>query len=122
MPVKAPRYSHAVPGLWNVRCDRCGAKRKSDEVIYDAYYGLWVCPQHFDGQHPIDRHEAKPDDIKVPFAQPTPADRFDDTDVDGGDVGIPESTYTANGGGAGSVATGTFADQTGTGTISIHTE
>lgn len=120
MPHRAPKYSHAVIGDHNMRCDRCGAKAKFSELVFDAYYGLWVHPDEFDGMHPIDRHEAKPDDIAPPFIQPTPADRFDDTAVtkEGHtkstspvyDVGIPSATYEAQVA-AGSVATGNFDDQ-----------
>lgn len=97
----------AIPGDHNMRCDRCGVKAKRSELVYDAYYGLWVHPRHYDGQHPLDRLASKipEDEESVPLVEAEPADRFSDTDVNGGTVGSTPTTYE------GSVATGDFDDQ-----------
>lgn len=119
MPVKAPQYSYAVPGDWNVRPDRGPqSKAKASELIYDEYYGLWVRPKDYDGMHPLDRIEAKDDDQPAPFTNTEPADRFDDTAVlaEGDskttspkyDVGIPAATYNVP---VVAVETGNFDDQ-----------
>lgn len=119
MPVKAPRYSYAVPGDYNAYCDRCGEKSKASELIFDDFFGLWVHPRHYDGMHPQERVEAKPDDQSVPWSQPEPADTFDGTAVlkEGDskstgpqyDIGIPEGTYNVA---QVSLRTGAFDDQT----------
>ena len=63
-------------GLWNVICDRCGVKRKSDEVKKE-WTGLIVCRDKcFEERHPQDLIRAVPDETEVPFSRPEAPDVF----------------------------------------------
>lgn len=67
-------------GSWNTRCDRCGAKRKGDE-LRKTWDGLWVCPEHWEPRQPQDfvrPIEERPDppfvrnppDVWIPLCTP----------------------------------------------------
>lgn len=61
-------------GLWNVICDRCGFKRKSNQVMH-TWDGLIVCSPStgktcYETRHPQDFVRTKPDDQSVPFTRP----------------------------------------------------
>ena len=63
-------------GLWNVICDRCGVKRKNNQVKKE-WTGLIVCADKcWEPRHPQDFVRAKPDDQSVPFVRPEQPDVF----------------------------------------------
>ena len=64
------------PGKWNVICDRCGKKFKSDEVQRE-WTGLIVCKDRcFETRHPQDFVRSRPDNTQVAFTRPEPVDQF----------------------------------------------
>lgn len=120
---RAPRYSYVVLGDNNAICQRCQFQYKASELRKDGQnQGLWVCNKCWDARHPQDFVRAKPDDIVPAVTQPEPDDKFEgapvskqgDTPVNYEDV--DGSSYQ------GSVSTGTFADQVGTGTVTEHSD
>lgn len=67
-------------GKWNVICDQCGVKRKSDQVT-KRWDGLIVCktetrPGCFEHRHPQDFIRGVVEDTSVPFTRPEPANTF----------------------------------------------
>lgn len=60
-------------GVWNVICEVCGRKCKSDEVR-KRWDGLIVCNQDFDIRHPLDFIRPYPPERPVPFISDEPAD------------------------------------------------
>ena len=65
-------------GKWNVICDRCGVKRKNDQVRKE-WTGLIVCiDKCWEERHPQDFVRSKPDDTSVPFTRPEKTDIFVD--------------------------------------------
>jgi hypothetical protein len=61
-------------GLWNVICDRCGFKRKSNEVL-KTWDNLYVCAPStgktcYETRHPQDFVRSKPDQEAVAFTRP----------------------------------------------------
>ncbi len=86
------------PGVWNVICDRCGFKRKSDEVVKQEWNGLIVCAPStgklcYESRHPQDFVHAVQDDQSVPFTRPKPTDVFADTSSTiASTVGVQETT------------------------------
>lgn len=63
------------PGTWNVICDVCGEKCKSDEVR-KRWDGLIVCDLDFEFDHPQKYLRVKEDCSSVPFVRPEPDDVF----------------------------------------------
>jgi hypothetical protein len=53
-------------GSWNCCCDRCGRKRKGDE-LKKTWDGLWVCPEHWEPRHPQDFVQAVRENPTPPF-------------------------------------------------------
>jgi len=66
-------------GQWNVICDRCGFKRKSNDVR-EEWTGLMVCEECWEPRHPQDFIRSIPDDQTVPFTRP------DDSSIDDADT------------------------------------
>lgn len=63
-------------GTWNVICDRCGVKRKADQVRKE-WTGLIVCKDKcWEARHPQDFVRAVNDDQSVAFVRSEPADQF----------------------------------------------
>jgi hypothetical protein len=60
------------PGVWNVLCDVCGFKFKSDQ-IKQRWDGLLVCEHDWEPRHPQDLLRATEEHITVPFSRPDPA-------------------------------------------------
>lgn len=58
-----------ILGLWNVICDRCGFKCKSNEVR-KTWDNLIVCEPCFETRHPQDFVRSKPDQEAVAFTRP----------------------------------------------------
>lgn len=56
-------------GSWNVYCDYCGCKTKSDNIVLDSD-GYAVCREHADPEHPQDRIQLRPNQrVKLPFVR-----------------------------------------------------
>ena len=84
-------------GKWLVLCQRCGAKKVSDQVTKE-WTGLLVCTERcLDQRHPQDFVRSVPDDQSVPYSSPEPADVYVDVTYDT-EVGVQEHT----------IPTGTF--------------
>jgi hypothetical protein len=71
------------PGSWNIICDKCNQKKKSDDcrVQWD---GIIACSACYDSKHP----ELEPlpipiDDQLVPFSRPRPSTQNVDSSNDG---------------------------------------
>lgn len=64
-------------GCWNVICDVCGFKLKSD-VIKKRWDGLMVCPDDWEPDHPQKFLRVRSDPAPVPFVRKEPADVFID--------------------------------------------
>jgi len=62
-------------GAWNVICDRCGFKFKSDKCRIE-WDNLFVCKKCYEERHPQDFLKAVKDDMKVPIVRPRPTDVF----------------------------------------------
>ena len=61
-------------GKWLCICQRCGAKKVSDQVTKE-WTGLLVCTDRcLDQRHPQDFVRSLPDDQLVPYVSPEPAD------------------------------------------------
>lgn len=63
-----------IKGLWNVLCDDCGTKYKSNQVRKD-WQGLYLCDgadtnQCWNPRHPQDHVRGKRDNQRVPFVRP----------------------------------------------------
>ena len=61
-------------GDWNVRCDRCGRKRKGSELKLQ-WNGLWVCPEHWEMRQPQDFVKAIQERPTPPYVR-NPADVY----------------------------------------------
>lgn len=62
-------------GCWNVICDVCGFKKKSDQV-QKRWDGLMVCAQDMEMRHPSDLIQIPEDNPSVPWSRPEPTDTF----------------------------------------------
>lgn len=76
-------------GSWNIICQVCGKKFKSDE-IRKRWDGLLVCHSDYETRHILDFIKVRDDDPSVPYVAPEPADQF-----------IPLCQYPNTGGMAG---------------------
>lgn len=88
-----------ILGQWNVICDQCGVKRKSDQVT-KRWDGLIVCktevrPGCFEHRHPQDFIRTVPDNQSVPFTRPEGTDTFIEPDYVDSDIGVQENTKPA---------------------------
>lgn len=86
-------------GKWNVICDRCGSKQKSDEVT-KTWDGLIVCKPEkkagcFEPRHPQDFVRSVPDEQKVAFTRPESTDQFVSVTYISTSVGTQENTIPA---------------------------
>lgn len=63
------------PGQWNVNCDVCGFKFKSDE-IKKRWDGLMVCPADYEADHPQKYLRVHEDKISVPYVRKMSDDTF----------------------------------------------
>lgn len=66
---------HYKPGSWNVHCDVCGFKFKSDE-IKKRWDGLMVCSADFEHDHPQKFLRVREDKQTVPFVRKQSDDTF----------------------------------------------
>src|SRR5690606_20985097 len=62
-------------GSWNVICDRCGEKFKSNQVKKE-WTRLMVCSDCWETRHLQDFMRVPPDDMSVPFVRPRQPDHF----------------------------------------------
>lgn len=68
--MKDPR-TYYDKGSWNVRCQRCDAKRKSHEVV-KQWNNLMVCKNKCEEtRNPQDFLKSRPDPMGVPFSFPS---------------------------------------------------
>lgn len=63
------------PGTWNVICDVCGFKYKSDQVRL-RWDGRMVCDKDWETRHPQDLPRPARGQIPLPFVRPEPEDEF----------------------------------------------
>ena len=63
------------PGSWNVHCDVCGFKFKSDQVM-KRWDGLMVCENDFEHDHPQKFLRVREDRQSVPFVRKQADDTF----------------------------------------------
>lgn len=63
------------PGSWNVICQVCGSKFKSDEVR-KRWDGLIVCKDDFEQRHILDFIRVPEERNSVPYTAPEPSDQF----------------------------------------------
>lgn len=87
-------------GTWNVICDVCGFKMKSDEVR-KRWDGYMVCQADWEPRHPMDFLRAPPGPKPLPWARPEQADVFIgptyiSTSVGTQDSTVPSGTFTAD--------------------------
>lgn len=61
--------TYYAPGKWNVICDVCGVRFKSDEVR-KRWDGLIVCPKDWEPDHPQKYLRVRNDPVPVPFIRP----------------------------------------------------
>lgn len=69
------KKDRAVPGDWNVYCDRSGKKYKRSECK-KTWDGLIVHKDKWEPRHPQDFIPAVSDDVAVPDPRPVPPARF----------------------------------------------
>lgn len=62
-------------GSWNIICQVCGRKFKSDEVK-KRWDGLIVCNADFENRHILDFIKVREDDPAVPYVSPEATDQF----------------------------------------------
>ena len=67
--------NYFVSGQWNVICDRCGLKHKSNGVRLE-WTGLRVCKLCHENRHPQDLIRVPKEDIVPPWTRPEPTDVF----------------------------------------------
>ena len=61
-------------GSWNCICQRCGVKRKAEDISKE-WTGLLVCTTKcLDQRHPQDFVKSVKDDQTVPYTSPEPTD------------------------------------------------
>lgn len=63
------------PGTWNVICDLCGRKFKSDSVR-TRWDGKIVCASDYETRHPMDFMKNRSEQDSVPFTNTEPPDTF----------------------------------------------
>src|SRR3990167_228690 len=85
-------------GYYNVICDVCGRKLKSDEVR-KRWDGFYVCPEDFETRHPLDFLKVPSTEKAIPWSRPEPADIFIVPDyiattIGNQDTTVPSGTYT----------------------------
>lgn len=92
------QMDYFVGGLWNFRCDECGAKRKSD-VARHRWDGAIVCPRCWEPRHPQDFVRGVKDDQSIAWSRPSPPDAFIEqrTDVDLTVRVVPSESGSAGG-------------------------
>ena len=93
-------YTKTTPGWelgkWLVICQRCGFKKTNDQIAKEPVTNLLVCRDTcWEPRHPQEFVRPRPDEQKVAFTAPEPADTF--VSVTYADVGpsgdIPAGTF-----------------------------
>lgn len=84
-------------GSWNIICQRCGFKKKAEEVKKE-WTGLMVCHPCFEHRHPQDFLRGRQEKIGVPYSVPESTDTFVtvtyvDSTVGTQDNTIPPGTF-----------------------------
>lgn len=64
-----------ILGLWNVICDRCGFKYKSNELKKE-WTNLMVCNSCWEPRHPQDFVRSIPDQLPLPYTRPEAPDTY----------------------------------------------
>lgn len=88
MPTRSYNQNTLYNGQWNVICDVCGLKFKSND-IYERWDGLRVCKDDWEVRHPMDFQRGFKDDQSVPYTRPdgnSDSTNADGTPVEGTDV------------------------------------
>jgi hypothetical protein len=65
-------------GSWNVICDRCGAKAKSEDLVKE-WTGLMVHPACHEPRNQQDFLTGVPDSLPKPYYRPVAVETFVDT-------------------------------------------
>jgi len=89
------KANHYVHGSNNVICDRCGFKRKAQDVREDGdKRGLMVCKDTcWDARQPQRMVKAKHDDQKPKVSRPEPTDNTPDTSGWITPDSVPDGTF-----------------------------
>jgi hypothetical protein len=69
------RSTNWTSGQWNSICDVCGFKFKASD-IKERWDGYMVCKEDFELRHPQESIRVLPDQNKLPWTRPEPADTF----------------------------------------------
>ena len=67
--------NYFVSGQWNVICDRCGLKHKSNQVRLE-WTGLRVCKLCWETRHPQDLIRVPKEEVAPPWTRPESTDVF----------------------------------------------
>ena len=89
MPTRSYNQNTLYNGQWNVICDVCGFKFKSND-IHDRWDGLQVCRDDWEARHPMDFQRGFKDDQSVPYTRPdgtSGGTNADGTPIEGTTVG-----------------------------------
>ena len=84
MPTRSYNQNTLYNGQWNVICDVCGMKFKSND-IYERWDGLRVCREDWEVRHPMDFQRGFKDDQSIPYTRPDQSNA-DGTDANGAPV------------------------------------
>lgn len=71
--------NHLELGKWNAICDRCGFKKKNDQ-LKEEWTGLRVCDACFETRHPQTLIKTPEETANIPWSRPEPADVFIEVD------------------------------------------
>lgn len=69
------RTTSFISGDWNAICDVCGFKFKASQ-LRERWDGLMVCEKDWETRHPQDLIRPLPDEQKLPWTRPEPADTY----------------------------------------------
>lgn len=78
-------------GTWNVVCQVCGFKYKSDE-LKKRWDGLYVCDKDFEHRHPMDFYKARGETKSIPWSSPEPSETHITVNYVSSSVGTQDST------------------------------
>jgi hypothetical protein len=90
MPFRTKNQNSYTHGSWNVICDVCGFKFKSDD-IKKRWDGMMVCKEDWEPRHESDFYRAPKEDPSVPYTR-SDSSEAGGTDIEGGSFPPTEDT------------------------------